>query len=385
MQTGSAAAHRQFGLDWLRIGAFGLLIFYHIGMFFVPWDWHVKTSVPMDWVEWPMLAVNPWRLSLLFVISGIASRLMLSRLASAGGFAGSRSWRLLVPLIAGMTLFVVPQPWLELHDQGRYNAGLLHFWSTDYFRFDDSLGTPVPTWNHLWFVVYLWVYSMLLALAAALPASVRAWVQQAFDRAFGGWRLYLLPVAWMTAARMLLYPAYGETHALVDDPYAHAIYGFAFAFGVGLARSQPAWQSIASHWKPALVIAAMACILLFASMFIGQPSLPMAAMRAVARSTLAWATIVGLIGMALRHLHHDNRARRYLTEAIFPYYIVHQTIIVVVGYYLTQAGVGAGLEFVDILVATLAGCALTFEIARRIGWLRPLLGLKIERRSAQSL
>lgn len=68
--------------------------------------------------------------------------------------------------------------------------------------------------------------------------------------------------------------------------------------------------------------------------------------------------------------------RRYLTEAIFPYYIIHQTIIVAAGFWLRQAGAGNELAFVVILLTTLFGCALTYEIARRIGWLRPLLGLK---------
>ena len=57
---------RLYGLDWLRIGAFALLILYHIGMFFVPWEWHVKTSRPIEWLEIPMMAINPWRLALAF-------------------------------------------------------------------------------------------------------------------------------------------------------------------------------------------------------------------------------------------------------------------------------------------------------------------------------
>jgi membrane protein DedA with SNARE-associated domain len=47
---------RHYGMDWLRIGAFALLIFYHIGMYFVPWDWHVKIVPTIDWVALPMLA-----------------------------------------------------------------------------------------------------------------------------------------------------------------------------------------------------------------------------------------------------------------------------------------------------------------------------------------
>src|SRR5918997_3667595 len=99
---GHGEPDRLYGLDWLRIGAFALLILYHIGMFFVPWDYHVKTAQPQEWLELPMLAVNPWRLSLLFVISGIASRMLLAKSRGAAGFAGTRSVRLLIPLLAGM-------------------------------------------------------------------------------------------------------------------------------------------------------------------------------------------------------------------------------------------------------------------------------------------
>jgi glucans biosynthesis protein C len=385
MQATSSATGRQYGLDWLRIGAFGILILYHIGMFFVPWGWHVKTAVPVAWVEWPMMAVNPWRLSLLFLISGIVSRALLAKLGAPGRFAGSRSARLLIPLLAGMAIFVVPQPWVELRDRGVYTKGLLHFWLHDYAEFGASRGTPLPTWNHLWFVAYLWLYSMLLAGLALLPTGGRAALQAGFDRAFAGWRLFVLPIAWLVLARALLLPLFGETHALVDDPYAHAVYGFAFFFGVGLARADAAWQAIDRDWRLALAAAALGCALTFLIHESGADTEPLRLLRAATRALLAWGAILGLLGLARRHLDRDGPARRYLTEAIFPYYIVHQTIIVVTGHALKQAGVGRPLEFAGILLATLVGCALTYEIARRVSGLRPILGLKrLARRPDQS-
>lgn len=378
MEIERMASERQFGLDWLRIGAFGILIFYHIGMFFVPWGWHVKTAEPIQWLEWPMTAVNPWRLSLLFVISGIVSRSLMARLADAGAFASSRSWRLLVPLLAGVAIFVAPQPWVELSDKGEYTSGFLHFWLNDYFEFGGSRGTPLPTWNHLWFVAYLWAYSMLMAALWLLPRRRRASIQNLFDRVFSGWRLFVLPVVWLFSARVLLFPAFGETHALVDDPYAHAIYGFAFFFGVGLARSASAWASITRTWPLSLAVAGFAILVTFLIKSTGLESEPIVPARAATRALLAWSAILGLIGMAQSHLHRDDPVRRYLTEAIFPYYIAHQTIIVLVGYQLKLMSVGPTVEFVGIVSATLAGCALTYEVARRIGWLRPLLGLKLK-------
>lgn len=382
MQAIAMAGGRQFGLDWLRIWAFGLLIFYHIGMFFVPWGWHVKAADPVEWVQWPMMAVNPWRLSLLFLISGVVSRSLMAKLASPGSFAASRSARLLIPLAAGMAIFVVPQPWFELRDRVGYSGGFLHFWVNDYFEFGASRGTPLPTWNHLWFVAYLWVYSIALAALAALPTQVRALLQQAFDRLFSGWRLFVLPIAWIACARVLLLPEFGETHALLDDPYAHAIYGFAFFFGVALARSGSAWEAIISNWKLSLAAAALACGLMFYIHASGDENDIAALAKALARSTLAWAAIISLLGFAQTHLHRDGPVRRYLTEAIFPYYIVHQTIIIAVGFYLKQVGADTAAEFFGILLATFVGCALTYEIGRNINWLRPILGLK--RRAAKN-
>lgn len=370
-------ADRQFGLDWLRIGAFAILIFYHIGMFFVPWGWHIKTAEPIEWLQWPMMAVNPWRLCLLFVISGIVSRALMTKLKGGANFAYSRSWRLLIPLIGGMVLFVVPQPWIELRDRGAYSDGFLHFLVNDYFEFGGSRGTPLPTWNHLWFVAYLWVYSMILCCAAMLPERIRAAIQNGFNYMLSGWKLFVLPTALLFLARVLLFPEYGETHAMVDDPYAHLVYGFSFFFGVGLARSAALWASIVRKWRGLLITAVFACTMTFAFELANGDSAPAALSQSAARALLAWSAILGLLGMAQTCLHFDGPVRRYLTEAIFPYYIVHQTIIVVAGFYLKQTAAGAMVEFVGILATTLIGCGVTYEIARRINWCRPIFGLKM--------
>lgn len=384
MQATTAMTGRQYGLDWLRIGAFALLILYHIGMFFVPWGWHVKAATPVEWAVWPMMAVNPWRLMLLFVISGVVSRALLAKLATPSGFAASRTARLAVPLLAGMVLFVAPQPWFELRDRGAYDAGFLHFWLNDYFEFGGSRGTPLPTWNHLWFVAYLWAYSLVLAGLAALPPAIRSRLQQGFDALFSGWRLVVFPIAWLALARLVLHPVFGETHALLDDPYAHAIYGFAFFFGVALARSATVWGAILAHWRALLGLAGFACASLFAVHGMSDGGSIWEAARALARAMLAWSAILGLLGFAQTRLHHDGPVRRYLTEAIFPFYIAHQTIIIASGFWLKQARAEPGLAFGVILLTTLLGCALTYEVARRVTWLRPLLGLKPSPAATQS-
>src|SRR3546814_2932524 len=126
-------AQRHLGMDWLRIGAFALLIFYHIGMYFVPWDWHVKIARPIDWVAIPMLATNGWRLALLFLVSGYASAALSAKLGGAGAFARSRSARLLIPLAFGIVVVIPPQPWLELMGARGVTTPFTHFLAGGFF------------------------------------------------------------------------------------------------------------------------------------------------------------------------------------------------------------------------------------------------------------
>jgi glucans biosynthesis protein C len=91
MAGGWKLGERLYGLDWLRTGAVGLLTFYHIGLFFVPWDRHIKAANELSWLELPMQALIPWRLPLLFLISGTASAFLLAKLDCPGALALSHS------------------------------------------------------------------------------------------------------------------------------------------------------------------------------------------------------------------------------------------------------------------------------------------------------
>src|SRR5690606_16631767 len=109
---GQKKSMRRYDLDWLRVIVFGLLIFYHVGMFFVPWGFHIKNNSIYDWLRYPMLFLNQWRLPILFVISGMGTYYALSK-RSARQFALERINRLLLPLAVGMLFIVPPQIYIE--------------------------------------------------------------------------------------------------------------------------------------------------------------------------------------------------------------------------------------------------------------------------------
>ncbi|WP_341895919.1 acyltransferase family protein [Ferrovibrio terrae] len=372
-ETGLHKDARRYDLDWLRIIAFGLLIFYHIGMFFVAWPWHVKSSHAGPEIQPLMLLTSPWRLALLFLIAGCATRFMADRM-TRGRMARQRSWRLLPPLVFGMLVIVPPQTYAEIVEKLGYSEGVFAFYAK-YISFHGGWrvdGRPliVPTWNHLWFVAYLWVYTMIvIALRPLLHALPLRGVAVALRQPMA---LLLVPPLLIGALRLVLRPVFGETHALVDDWYLHALYLSLFLFGYGIARQEGIWLSLERLRWLALALA----VTMYAVMVLVVLTDTGGRMRPFIWALDQWAWIVMLLGFARRHLNVDTPLRRYLTDAIFPFYILHQTIIVMLGHRISGLGLSAGSEAALLAGATMAGCWAGYEAVRRVGWLRPLFGLR---------
>ncbi len=156
-------------LDWLRILAFGLLVFYHVGMYYVSWDFHVKSPHAGHAIEPLMRLTNPWRMDLLFLVSGAATSFMLLRDGTSGRWLQLRAGRLLIPLLFGILVVVPPQSWLEVAQKYHYAGGYANFWGlylAHFQGFCDAAGQCLilPSWNHLWFLPYLFLYTLLLWL-----------------------------------------------------------------------------------------------------------------------------------------------------------------------------------------------------------------------------
>src|ERR1700716_4521669 len=188
-------AERRVDLDWVRIGAFGLLILYHVGMLYVSWGFHIKSAHRITALEPLMLVLNPWRLALLFVVSGAATRFMLGKY-EIGLLLRSRSYRLLIPLIFGMLVIVPSQAYDQIVESLGYPAGFPDFYARHYFAFGPQFCRPgpcilLPTWNHLWFVAYLWVYTMALGAVLIAAPGLLSWIERRLGSALAGVLLLL--------------------------------------------------------------------------------------------------------------------------------------------------------------------------------------------------
>lgn len=392
---------RRLDLDWIRILAFCLLILYHVGMYYVSWDWHVKSPFAGNTLEPLMLFSSPWRLSLLFMVSGVATAFLFekSRRSAPGSpkssrFLGPRSARLLLPLLFGMLVIVPPQSYYEVVEKlpGGYHAGYLAFWGRylaadpGFCRDGDCL--DLPTWNHLWFVAYLWVYTVIAwALLRFVPEAMRR-AGDGLERALSGIGVLVWPAALLALARVTLVGRFESTHALVDDWYNHAQYLPLFLLGVLVARREVVWHALQRHRRHALGAALLGYVVLvwyFYGSGYDDAIPPPDAMRMAQRVTWAvfqWCAIAAILGyarlFASRGAFRDSPALRYLRDAVFPVYILHQTLIVVLAHNAQPLALHPAIEGPLLVIATFALSFAGFEIVRRLRWLRPVFGLKIE-------
>ena len=380
---------RRYDLDWLRIIAFGLLIFYHIGMFYVSWGWHVKSVYASEAAEPLMRILNPWRLSLLFFISGLAIRFAVDKLGSVM-LARTRIVQLLVPIIFGMAVIVMPQAYFQLIESGEISMSITEFYP-QYLNFGSDFSITTPTWNHLWYIVYLLVYVLLLApvapmLSRFMQGAGAGLTDAVFGGKFGWIAVLVIPVLPHLAIRIWLDPHFPTTHDLTSDWANHAHSLTILMTGFLLAKDQAFWRAIerALPWAAGLTLILAIGLTLVWNDWESYAERPVVLWIArVARIAYVWLVIATLLGAGQRWLNKPSRALTYMTEAIFPWYILHQTLIVMAGFWLTRQGLGAWPEFAGVTLATFGGCLLLHELViRRVGFLRPLFGLKAKSKSA---
>jgi glucan biosynthesis protein C len=235
---------RRYDLDWLRVIVFALLIFYHVGMFFVPWGWHIKNNIIYDNLRWPMLFLNQWRLPILFVISGMGTYFALSY-RSGGRFAWERITRLGLPLIFGMLVIVPPQVYIERLADGDFTGGYFSFWPS--LAYDGVYPVGNLSWHHLWFLPYLLVFSLvLLPLFLWLRRNPQNQLINGFKR-----RLAQQPytIFWLIIPlylyESLIEPFFDITHNLTHDwfNFISSLTLFFYGFFI-IALKETLWDAI---------------------------------------------------------------------------------------------------------------------------------------------
>jgi peptidoglycan/LPS O-acetylase OafA/YrhL len=370
---------RRADLDWLRVLAFGLLIAYHAGMAWSGWSWHLTSVDSIDWLREGMRFVNRWRMPLLFMVSGAAIALALGS-RSPRSFTLDRVRRLLVPLVFGMVVVVPPQIYLERLYRGQFTGSFLD-WLPQAFQ-----GGPYPngnvSWHHLWFLAYVLVLTFVLLPYFLWARSERG--QATLERA--GHLASRLALQWLMvlplgASILWLAPVSYNTNGLIGDWHGLVYYGALLLYGAFLFGSPALLAALNRQRWLSFAIGVAA----YATFYVGfidgavRPAIADADRPAFALvsavNTMAW--LFAIVGFANRHLTRRPAFLSEATQAVYPFYILHQTVTVIAVYWLLQIGAPPVAGFILAVLATfIATSAIYFGLVRPVWFLWPLFGLK---------
>ncbi|MEZ4771052.1 MAG: acyltransferase [Caldilineales bacterium] len=372
---------RNYELDWLRVLAILAVFFFHTIRFFDPDDWHVKNPTTYPGLLPPAMVVVSWIMPLIFVISGASTYYALGR-RSGATFLKDRALRLLVPLLMGVFTHAAWQVYLERRTHGEFTGSFVAF-IPHYFEGFYGLGGNFAWMGmHLWYLLLLFVFSLIF-----LPLFL--WLRQGSGQGLlsrlgrtlafpGGVYLLALPV-------MVLLATLSPNTVLGARSFANwAIvpYMVIFVNGFLVVSNERLYDSVRRVRWPSAALAALATVsLLLLYGRYGEPVYGTAQYSAMfaGYALMSWVWIMMILGFAAQHLRFANPFLAYANEAVLPFYIMHQTVLLTVGYVV----IGSRLQLPDVLtwlittVLSLTTCLVLYEfLIRRHNVLRVLFGMK---------
>lgn len=372
---------RSYDLDWLRAIAILVLLFFHTGMWFNTWDWHVKNNETTVSFQYWMIWSHCFRMPLLLFISGAGTFMALGK-RTPRQFARERFRRLFVPLIFGMLVIVPPQIYFERIGQF---TGYWDFYKT-VFEF-----IPYPngslSWHHLWFILYLFIFSLL---ALPLLRYLRSERSAGFrEKCF--WLLaspaaaLFIPAVLLLNSQFILRPFFpDQTHDLVHD-WAYFVFYFGFFLaGIIAYAVPPLWESLGRNRKYFLVALLLMLVPFYGCYFHfrGLIQLPWE-METIGdffdriSIFVSWFTVITIIAYGQTYLNRPHPWLSKINEGLYPFYILHQTVIIAIGYYICQLPWGIAAKYWTIAALTLLSCVAFYLIViRPFNIMRFLFGVK---------
>ncbi|MBN1625336.1 MAG: acyltransferase family protein [Deltaproteobacteria bacterium] len=378
---------RRYDIDWLRVFVMLAVFFFHCARFFCGVRWHLNNNeqsiVALVFVGW----LDMWFMPLFFLLSGVGSWYAL-RSVNNGQYLLDRVKRILVPLYTvGLFLLLPPQLYFEIFSNRGY-AGtfwemLPHYFSDlRHFSFDWPGGlVHVPFSGHLWFLQFLFLISVLaLPLMRYLRSekglrlidTLAGWCNRR-----GGIFLFLVPVI---IIRIGLRSVFLGEHAWADF-FEFVVF---FIIGYILPADIRFTESVKKHGWTCLVLG-IACFIGegFFTLGLGYKYLgdePFSLIFVLFETIVSigrWSWIVFVLGLGARHLNFNRAALAYCNEAVLPFYIFHQTIILCVGWFVIPWDIGVLPKYLIIVAASFTLIMALYEgLVRRFKPMRVLFGMR---------
>ena len=375
---------RRLDLDWLRVLAILAIFVFHSTRLFDTDDWSIKNPTTYSALDvWKEFAMT-WGMPLILIISG-ASVFYALNTVRAGTYLKGLFARLFLPLVVGIFTHVAFQVYLEDLQKGTFKGS---FWQFYPHYFDGMYGFGGNfAWMglHLWYLEMLFIFSLLfLPLFLWLKkTNVGRIVLQASGNLLakpGAVFLLTLPVIVLI---IKLDPATWGNPDL--GGWSVLIYPFYFLSGFLIISNQLLQTRICQmRWHSLALGLVLSPLYLFLEFQIDDPALSLLknAFADPLRCLVAWSWLLAVLGFGMQNLNFNSPFLKYANEAVLPFYILHQTVIVVLGYFMVQWAIPDLLKFLLILIFSFFTIIGLYEfVVRRFNVMRFLFGMKLSSRT----
>lgn len=387
MKTSIAEApirqERLYCLDWLRVFAILMVFVFHNTHFFDFVDWIVKNNTRSSGMMVLFFLIHFWSMPFFFFLAGAGAKFALE-FKSGKEYVFERVKRLLIPLFVGMLLLAPPQGYLESLSKFKFDGSFLayypHFFKNLSYVF--SLKAFADNTYHLWFLGFLFVFSLIaLPLFKLLRSEI---AQKCITKAAsfcdkkGVIFLFAVPILVSHLVLRVTFPEYSG--------WADFFYWFTyFIYGYVIFSHLKFKQAIARHCRSALIVSAV-CLFSIVVMFlfgfgverIASPTYSaLSVLFMVIYSFLTWSWVIFLLSAGFKLLNFNNKFLKYSSEAVLPFYLLHQTIILIIGFFVVQWDASIWGKFFFIGITSLFATVAVYDLGvRRVNFSRVLFGMK---------
>ena len=365
-------SNRKYFIDWLRISLILSVFLYHIGMYFNTWDWHVKNNELTTSLNKLMRFLHLWRMPLLFLVSGVGTFYALGY-RNTKQYLKERFNRIFIPFLIGVLTLVPIQVYLERIEN--YSS----LWNYYLHMFDGIYPKGNFSWHHLWFLLYLFLISLLISPFLRYLRSEKFQHFQLKMIAFLSkpLALNLIAVILITSQAILRQFFPESTHALYNDWAYFVYYLLFFLAGFILMTNEKMTDAIMNQRRLFLVETILCTAFMFSvsSMFINR--ILMDWLYGISGILIGWSCGITALGYAKKYLNFNSKWRKVLNEGIYPFYLLHQPVILIFGFYFKDLEISIPLKFGLLTICSFLSSSLIYWFfIKRFNITRIMFGLK---------
>jgi hypothetical protein len=374
--------NRRYEFDWLRVLAILVVFLYHSTRFFNLGDWHVKNIDTYVWVElWNVFATR-WIMPLFFIISGASLFYAMRKSAGWRKFYVDKFLRLMIPLIIGSVTHAALQIYLERTSHGQFSGSFFSF-LPEYFKgiyfAIDMPGNFAFHGMHLWYLLFLFLYSLLCyRLFVWLNGSGRELLNRVTSLFAIPGMMYLgfpLPLLIMKA----LIPK-----AVLDagsGGWGFLYYIWFLIAGYIIVSSDRLQQQIVNQrWISLLLGVGLSSAYLFQLFSPSRLAFPAGIgdwIYTLLSFISAWSWLFVILGFGMKYLAFDRPFLKSANEGVMPFYILHQTVLLCIGYFVMAWAIPDTAKWVIVFVGSFIVIITVYMIfIRKFEVLRFLFGMK---------